>query len=145
MESARDIDSQLSNPSQQSDRAPMCVCQFRGKAVADHLRGSDQCVEALRRVPLLQMKASKELFIVKTALIWGDCPARECPGGSHQKIPNHCVSWWKETGWTLMGWKGSLVNANSALIKEKISQYRRNVRRRKKRDDRNQFPGSRRN
>ena len=123
--------SQLSRPAQQSDDGPLCVCHFSG-ALADHLRGSDQCVAALRGDPLLQIKASKELFIVKATLILGGCPARECPGGPHQQIPNHCISWWREIGWGLMAWSGPSTNVESGTIKGKLSQFRRNFRRRNK-------------
>ena len=132
LEPACDTNSQLSKPAQQSDDVPMCVCHFSG-ALADHLRGSDQCVAALRRDPLLlQMKASKELFIVKATLILGGCPARECPGGTHRLIPNHCISWWREIGWGLMSWIGPSTSAESGTIKGKIGQFRRNFRRRNK-------------
>ena len=127
MEPECEASSQLSQP---SDEAPVCACQFSG-ALADHLRGSDQCVAALREDPmLLQLKASGELFIVKATLILGRCPASKCPGGPHRQIPNHCISWWRKIGWPLMGWTGSNTTADSHTIKEKIRRFRKNFRHR---------------
>ena len=82
------------------------------------------------------MKATGELFVVKTTLLQNGCPAPQCPeaGWRHVnvQIPYQCMLWWKETGWKLMGWHGLTANVDSWAIKEKISQFRRNFRRRNK-------------
>ena len=108
---------------------PICRC---AEPLADHLRQSEECVEALRREPLLQMRATGELFIVKTTLLQCGCPAPHCPeaGWQHMQIPNQCIQWWRETGWRLMGWHGSTENVESGAIKEKIRTFRRNFRHR---------------
>ena len=107
----------------------MCICNYDG-VLADHLRASKPCVDALRRKPILQMKASDEVFIVKAAIILTEssspqCPALGCPGGPHRKWPETCIKWWRETGWCLMGWKGEGANAEGGAVKEKISRLRR--------------------
>ena len=108
------------------------VCGFNG-IIADHLRLSKECVESLRREPLLRMKASELVFVVKASLMLTaadpmQCPAEECPGGPHCALPPSCLLWWKETGWTLMGWSGSSTRATSEIVHHKISQFRRNLR-----------------
>ena len=112
---------------------PICLCAW---SFAEHLRSSRECVEALKREPLLQMKATGELFIVKTTLLQNGCPAPHCPcpeeGWRHAQIPNQCMLWWREAGWRLMGWHGSGANADSGAIKEKISRFRRNFKQRNK-------------
>ena len=91
-------------------------------------------MEALKGEPLLRMKATGELFIVKTTLLQCGCPAPQCPeaGWLHMHIPNQCMIWWREIGWRLMGWHGSAANVDSGTVKEKISQFRRNFRRKNK-------------
>ena len=80
------------------------------------------------------MGGSDNQFIVKATVLFKCCPAPACPGrkGGHQRedLPHHCVIWWRESGWRLMGWKGSRDTADSVVIKEKISQFERNFRRR---------------
>ena len=90
-------------------------------------------MQALKSEPLLGMKATGELFIVKTTLLQCGCPAPHCPeaGYRHMQIPNHCLLWWMETGWKLMGWHCSTVNLDSGAIQEKIRQFRKNFKRRK--------------
>ena len=93
-------------------------------------------MEALRREPKLRMKAAGELFIVKTTLLQAGCPAPHCPeagfGHFDVEFPNQCLSWWRETGWRLMGWHGSTANVDSKAIKEKIRKFRKNFRQRNK-------------
>ena len=115
------------------------VCSTRGfqGVLADHLRASRQCVDILRREPQLKMKASEAVFIAKASLVVTaatsmQCPAENCAGGSHTPLPPACLLWWKEIGWTLMGWSGSEANASSKAVHEKISMFRRNMRRRNK-------------
>ena len=112
------------------------VCGFRG-IIADHLRLSKDCVNSLRKEPQLKMKASELVFIVKASLMLtaadpAQCPAKECPGGPHSALPQSCLVWWRETGWTLMGWSGSATSATSEIVHQKISQFRKNLRRRNK-------------
>ena len=93
-------------------------------------------MESLRREPKLRMKAAGELFIVKTTLLQAGCPAPHCPeagfGHFDVEFPNQCLSWWRETGWRLMGWHGSTANVDSKAIKEKIRKFRKNFRQRNK-------------
>lgn len=110
------------------------ACGFQG-VIADHLRASKQCLDSLRRDPRFKMKASEAVFIVKASLLLTEaksmqCPAESCPGGAHSPLPPPCLLWWKERGWTLMGWSGAGTNASSENIHEKISMFRRNMRRR---------------
>ena len=77
------------------------------------------------------------MFIAKASLMLTEatsmqCPAENCAGGSHTPLPPACLLWWKEIGWTLMGWSGSGANASSKAVHEKISMFRRNMRRRNK-------------
>ena len=120
-------------PTSQSEMVAACtVCGFNG-IIADHLRLSKECLKSLRREPQLRMKASEVVFIVKASLMLTaadpvQCPAEECPGGQHCALPPSCLLWWKETGWTLMGWSGSSTRATSENVHHKISQFRRNMR-----------------
>ena len=120
-------------PTSQSEMVAACtVCGFNG-IIADHLRLSKECLKSLRREPQLRMKASEVVFIVKASLMLTaadpmQCPAKECPGGPHCALPPSCLLWWKETGWTLMGWSGSSTRATSEIVHHKISQFRKNLR-----------------
>ena len=106
--------------------AHQCICNFEG-VLADHLRGSKPCVSNLRQEPSLQMlEDDDEVFIVKATLILKGCPARGCPGGSHKKIPDNCLLWWREVGWNIMRFKGSSENADSATVNHKTGQFRKN-------------------
>ena len=126
---------QKDRPTSQSERvagSACTVCGFNG-IIADHLRLSKECVNSLRREPQLRMKASEVVFIVKASLMLTaadpmQCPAKECPGGPHCALPPSCLLWWKETGWTLMGWSGSSTRATSENVHHKISQFRKNMR-----------------
>ena len=123
------LHSQMS--SDHSQKSFSCVCRFNGP-LGDHLRSSMECVQQLQGDHLLQMKATGEIFIIKATLLLKGCPARGCPGGDHEQIPTQCLSWWRETGWKLLKWKGSGQNAESQVIKEKINQFRWNFTKRKK-------------
>ena len=114
----------------------VCVCGFVG-VLADHLRLSKQCVDALRKEPLLKMKASEAVFIAKASLMLRgpipmQCPAEGCPGGPHDQLPDACILWWRETGWKLMGWTGSSANADSESVNQKIIKFCYNLRHRNK-------------
>ena len=75
------------------------------------------------------MGGNDNQFIVKATLLVKGCPAPCCPGvkGGHQRevLPQHCVAWWRESGWQLMGWKGSRETAGGADIKKRISNFRK--------------------
>ena len=75
------------------------------------------------------MGGNEAQFIVKATLLFKACPAPSCPGpnGGHSKqdLPCHCLVWWRETGWQLMGWKGSRETAGSADIMKKINNFRK--------------------
>ena len=82
------------------------------------------------------MGGSENQFIIKATLLFNGCPAPACPGrkGGHEReeLPLHCVIWWRESGWRLMGWKGSRETADSTVVKEKIRQFKKNFTRRRK-------------
>ena len=77
----------------------------------------------------LEMGGNQDQFIVKATLLLKGCPAPNCPGhsGGHSKgdLPGHCLTWWRETGWRLMGWKGARATACSADVKKKINNFRK--------------------
>ena len=133
------IAAEKDSPTSQSDNradAACKVCGFHG-IVADHLRLSKECVNNLRKEPQLKMKASEPVFIVKASLMLTaahsmQCPAKDCPGGPHGTLPATCLLWWRESGWTLMGWSGAGTNATSKIVHQKISQFRKNMRKRNK-------------
>ena len=81
---------------------------------------------------MLRMKASPELFIVKTTLLQNGCPAPHCPDAEwrHEELPRQCILWWRETGWRLMGWHGSPANVDSGAIKERIREFRKKFKQR---------------
>ena len=132
--SASSFQSNHPTPSQSSVRfqeAHRCICGHEGP-IAAHLRASKPCLEQLRRDSEMQVSGSDEVFITKSTVFWEGCPAEDCPGGSHRRLPSNCIDWWKERGWGLMGWKGSSDNADSKTLKAKVSMYLRNLRRREK-------------
>ena len=110
-----------------------CLCGFDG-ALGDHLRTSPQCVHTLRQDPALEMGGTEDQFILKATVLLKGCPAPSCPGlnGGHSRedLPRHCLMWWRETGWRVMGWKGCRETAVSAEIKKKINNFRKNFWRR---------------
>ena len=93
------------------------------------LRASEQCLKDLRSEPGLGMPGSPDAFIAKLTLIWGGCPAIGCKGG-HRELLDNCVEWWRLQGWKLMNFKGPSNNVTGPVIKEKISMFLRNLRRR---------------
>ena len=70
------------------------------------------------------------LFIVKAALIVGECPNPNCQRSRHGVIPGDCVAWWKEEGWDLLGWRGEKSDADAQIISANIDQMMANKRRR---------------
>ena len=115
--------------------AHQCICNYEG-SLADHLRVSKQCLQNLRKEPMLQnLVATDEIFIVKATVILKGCPARGCPGGSHREIPDSCLHWWREVGWDLMKFKGCSDYADSATVKQKASRFRTNFTQRNTKGD----------
>ena len=93
--------------------------------IASHLRRSTECLKQLKSQPQFQFQGSNEdeVFIVKIALIIGECPSPCCPTGRHSEIPQDCVEWWKSDGWETMKWRGDRQNADKHIIKEKIREF----------------------
>ena len=99
------------------------ICNYRG-FIAFHLRHSEGCVRQLRsKPPFIQMKGSDEVFIVKFALLAGECPSSTCPFGSHTVLPEECLEWWRTDGWVTLGWKGSREDADANVIDTKIKRF----------------------
>ena len=105
------------------------ACHFRGR-IANHLRSSAACLKELRSKPALRMKGRDEMFILKTALIIGECPSPHCQSGRHEEIPGDCVAWWRSDGWDILGWKGAKADADAKTISSKIKQMLTNRRKR---------------
>ena len=70
---------------------------------------------------------SDEVLIVQTTLVLQGCPAFGCAGDDHEEIPSICIAWWKEKGWDLMKWEGSVENLNSMMIKQMCREYVRGL------------------
>ena len=78
------------------------------------------------------MGGTDDEFILKATLLLKGCPVPSCSGKhQHEDLPQHCITWWREEGWQMMGWKGSRQNADSAVLKSKINNFRKNFHRRK--------------
>ena len=106
------------------------ICQTCCR-IASHLRRSKECLMQLKSKPEFKFKGSDqdEVFIVKIALIIGECPSSCCLTGRHSDIPQDCVEWWKSEGWERMGWRGDREKADESIIKEKIRNFVRYERR----------------
>ena len=87
----------------------------------------------LKSQPQFQFQGSNEdeVFIVKTALLIGECPSPCCPTGRHSQIPQDCIEWWKSEGWNTIGWRGDREIADAQIIKEKIRNFVKNQRKKK--------------
>ena len=111
-------------------------CNFKGR-IAFHLRRSAICLQMWRKVPYLQMKGSDEVFITKVAVVLGQCPVPFCleNGGNHKTLPRACLDWWREKGSKILGWKGIDVSTTEKAVKEKISNLKKNHKKRRNRDD----------
>ena len=122
----------LQAPSQNFYSSHQCLCGVDAP-LADHLRANKPCVQMLRGEPKLEMGGSNDDFILKATLLLKGCPVPSCDGEHHREdLPNDCLLWWRETGWTRMGWKGTREAASSAIIKKKISTFCKNFHLRKK-------------
>ena len=96
--------SQRSAGSSWQDEYTQCdICQVCGR-IAYHLRRSKECLKQLKSQPQFQFQGSNEdeVFIVKIALLIGECPSPCCTTGRHSEIPQDCVEWWKSEGWNTM-------------------------------------------
>ena len=93
--------------------------------IASHLRRSDDCLRQLKLKPNFRFQGAdnNEVFIIKTALLIGECPSPRCPTGQHSEIPLDCVSWWKSDGWGKMKWRGNREGADRYTIQERIRKF----------------------
>ena len=120
--------SQRSAGSSWQDEYTQCdICHVCGR-IAYHLRRSKECLMQLKSQPQLQFQGSNEdeVFIVKIALLIGECPSSCCATGRHSEIPQDCIEWWKSEGWDTMKWRGDRQNADEHIIKEKIRNFVKN-------------------
>ena len=99
-----------------------CVCGYNGP-IANHLRISSQCVQALKEQVGIGAEMSDEEFRVKTVLLVYECPAFCCPGGDHRDIPETCVNWWKSVGWDMMQWEGQPKDVTSDWINKRSYRF----------------------
>ena len=111
-------------------------CDFNGR-IAFHLRMSPTCLQKWRTIPYLQMKGSEEAFITKVAVLLGMCPVPYCPemGGDHRTLPRACLDWWREEGSKMLGWRGIARTTTAREISEKLSNLKKNHRKRGKGDN----------
>ena len=125
--------SQRSAGSSWQDEYTQCdICQVCGR-IAYHLRRSKECLMQLKSQPQFQFQGSNEdeVFIVKMALMIGECPSSCCTTGRHSEIPQDCIEWWKSEGWNIMGWRGESGIADAQIIKERIRNFVKNQRKKK--------------
>ena len=96
-------------------------------AFANHLRGSNMCVQKFRDYPEFQIKGDDEEVVVKACIIINECPVPNCPSPgvprSHHKLPTECLQWWREIGSRIMKWQGVDENSSSSQIKTKIRNF----------------------
>ena len=98
-------------------------CGFIGH-FANHLRESQQCIQAYRAYPEFDIQGNNEEFVIRVCMLSKNCPSPSCPGGSHRKIPTQCLSWWIEFGCKNMQWKGVNAALTGRNIQEKMKRYR---------------------
>ena len=98
-------------------------CGFIGH-FANHLRESQQCIQAYRAYPEFDNQGNDEEFVIRVCILSKNCPCPSCPGGSHRKIPIQCLAWWIEFGWKNMQWKGVNASSSGRNIQEKMKRYR---------------------
>ena len=111
-------------------------CDFKGR-ITFHLRMSPTCLQKWQKIPYLQMKGSDNAFITKVAVLLGMCPVPYCPemGGDHKTLPRACVDWWRETGSKILGWRGIDGSTTARAISEKLSNLKKNHKKRGKGDN----------
>ena len=93
--------------------------------IASHLRHSDDCLRQLKLQPKFRFQGAdnNEVFIIKIALLIGECPSPRCPTGRHSEMPLDCVSWWKSDGWDKMKWRGNRDGADRHTVQERIRRF----------------------
>ena len=108
-------------------------CDFEGR-IAFHLRMRPTCLQEWRKIPYLQMKGSDEVFIIKVAVLMGQCPVPCCPdmGGAHKTLSRVCLDWWREEGSKMLLWKGIDGSTTARAIGEKLAKMKKNHRNRGK-------------
>ena len=108
-------------------------CEFKGR-IAFHLRMSPPCLQEWRKIPYMQMKGSDEAFIAKVAVVVGKCPVPYCPEmeGDHKTLPRACLNWWREEGAKMLGWRGIDGSTTAKTISEKLSNLKKNHKKRGK-------------
>ena len=108
-------------------------CDFKGR-IAFHLRMSPTCLQNWRTIPYLQMKGSDEVFITKVTVVVGKCPVPYCPEmeGDHKTLPRACLDWWRDDGSKLLGWQGIDGSTTATEISGKLSNLKKNHRKRGK-------------
>ena len=112
--------------SQRFDEVHQCNCGHKGP-IASHLRTNQQCVQGIRDELSIGQEMSDESLIVHTTLLLQGCPAISCAGGKHDQIPEACISWWKESGWSVMQWEESGEDLTSSLIMQKCKEFVRDL------------------
>ena len=101
-----------------------CAICHRGGFIASHLRNSESCLKQLRARRRFQIgKGSDDQYIVKFALLAGECPSPVCATGQHAVMPEECFDWWIDHGWDILGWKGAKEDADPNLINMKINKF----------------------
>ena len=102
------------------------ICQRSG-FIAFHLRQSQGCLRQLRAKRQFQIsKGSDEQYIIKFALLAGECPSPVCATGRHSVLPEGCFDWWIADGWDILGWRGRKEEADPELVNMKISNFLKN-------------------
>ena len=99
---------------------------------------AESCLKQWRKIPYLQMKGSDETFIAKVAVVLGQCPVPSCPPemmGVHKTLPTGCLEWWREKGPLLLGWKGVDGSTTAREMMQKISNLKKNHKKRGRRDE----------
>ena len=110
------------NDNEEPPEGHPCICGFNGP-IANHLRVYVQCVQVLKQQVGIGAEMSDEALTIRTTLLFGGCPAPGCNGGSHEEIPDLCLSWWIDSGWNLMQWQGAHSELKSADIHEATKEF----------------------
>ena len=126
--------SAISQESEDKTRTRCIICRFTTSdpktGMANHLRASKVCLEGFLQDQEFRVDGTDEEKVVKIALILNECPAPHCQGGSHRRIPDQCIMWWKDAGWKTLKWKCQSNDLSQGEIKKKIQTFKRNYRQR---------------
>ena len=122
-----DVTGEMPKPKSKGGNPPTRCdeCGYLGP-FANHLRGSSMCLQSYRGYPEFQFAGDDQAFIVKACIIIKECPVPFCPQGSHHKLPDQCLNWWKNSGWKMMSWKGIDGSSSASAIQAKIRMFRDN-------------------